>query len=77
MQATIQDEARIKNAGYKVQKWGPGWILTDPDGHSLFIGDHGGVSPTRWEAVAEGLRRIDADTECEARFRATLEGEAV
>jgi hypothetical protein len=27
----------------------------------LFIGDHGAVSPTEWEAYAEALKRIEQD----------------
>jgi hypothetical protein len=36
-------------------------MLFDSDGSSLMIGDHGCVAPTRYEAVAEALRRIDED----------------
>lgn len=43
-----------------------GWTLLDRnnpddgDGAALMIGGHGCVSPTRWEAVAEGLGRLAA-----------------
>lgn len=65
---TLSDLAKIKEHGYAVQKVdygvGPhddGWVLLDADGASLQITGHGGVSPTRWEAVAEGLHRIEQD----------------
>lgn len=38
-----------------------GWGLLDMTGEApvwLLIGSHGCVSPTQWEAVAEGLGRI-------------------
>lgn len=66
--ATLTDLATLKAAGYTVAKLDSGcgpvegaWTLTGPDGDALMIGDHGGVAPTQWEAVAEGLARIAAD----------------
>ena len=66
MRATLQEEAAVRAHGYKVAPLDCGtgavpnaWTLTDPDGAFLMIGEHGGVSPTRWEAVAEGLARIE------------------
>jgi hypothetical protein len=59
MRASLQDEAKLKEYGYSVEPWGKGWILLDPEGYSLQVSGHGGISPTRWEAVAEGLDRIN------------------
>lgn len=59
----LQDEARIHAAGYVVQSHGKGWTLAetaDPTGY-LMVGPYGCVSPTRWEAVAEALSRIEAN----------------
>jgi len=67
--ATIQHHAKLKAEGYRVQPCGTdlhGWTLTHDDGcgngpANLMIGSHGCVAPTQWEAVAEGLSRIDDD----------------
>lgn len=67
--ATLIDIARIESAGYRVERypdaWGKpsdaGWALRDPEGAYLMVGDHGHLSPTQWEAVAEGLHRIEQD----------------
>jgi len=67
--ATIQHHAKLKAEGYKVQPCGTdlrGWTLTHDDGcgngpANLMIGAHGCIAPTQWEAVAEGLSRIDDD----------------
>ena len=68
MQVTAKDMAELKAHGYKVSKWGKGWILnhvSDPDPHNaLMIGSHGCVSPTQWEAVAEAQLRIEQDARC-------------
>ena len=61
MRVRMQDLATLKRHGYSVEPWGRGWILRDPDGDSIQIEGHGGVSPTQWEAVAEGLRRIERE----------------
>lgn len=65
--------ATLAAHGYAVQHpdagFGPAldvWTLTHDDGcgeipRALFIGDHGCISPTKWEAVAEGLLRIEID----------------
>ena len=66
--ATLVDEARAKAAGYIIEG-GAGYFTlrhaSDSLDHSpdpyLMIGDHGCVSPTRWEAVAEALKRLDDD----------------
>jgi hypothetical protein len=66
--ASLQDEARVREAGYAIERFDGsdgtrrvrGWLLLDiGDRAPLMIGNHGCVSPTRWEAVAEGLRRIE------------------
>lgn len=64
--ATLTERATIKEAGYTVAKldsgFGPAqdaWTLADPDGNFLMIGGHGCVSPAEWEAIAEGLKRIE------------------
>ena len=66
--ATLHDLAVIRRHGYAVEPLDSGhgpapgaWILRDPDGSPLMIGSHGCVAPTQWEAVAEGLTRIDRD----------------
>jgi hypothetical protein len=73
MRVSLQDEARLHAHGYRVLRepyLGPGggvsvgYSLQDEgcgENDYLMIGSHGCVSPTRWEAVAEGLRRIDED----------------
>jgi hypothetical protein len=65
---TVQDWARIKQAGFRVIAHVPyigssrkGWELLDPEGHNLMIGSHGQVAPTQYEAVAEALSRIEQD----------------
>ena len=75
--AALQDFATLKQHGYLVEQadsgLGPtgGWTLRHvpsddecgPDYRGyLMIGDHGCTSPTQWEAVAEGLKRIEDDT---------------
>lgn len=71
---TIEDRtglATLAAHGYGVERWGcKGWLLLDADGSQLMVGDHGGVSPTRWEAIAEGLRRIGEDARHAAELRA-------
>lgn len=65
---TLPDLARLREHGYKVEHYtgtGGGWMLVDPDGDNLMIGNHGCVAPTKWEAVAEGLRRIAQDERIE------------
>lgn len=63
--ASLIDIARLREAGLSVERWGSGWTLRDrndpvnADGDALCIAGHGCVSPTQWEAVAEGLRRIE------------------
>ena len=62
---SLIDLAKLKNNGYTVASEGPrmGWVLThssDTTGY-LMIGNHGCVSPTKWEAVAEALSRIEQD----------------
>jgi hypothetical protein len=74
--ATLAEIAHIQAHGYRVQRetdaWGEphpslhGWTLTYDDRcgngpFSLLIGEHGMVSPTRWEAVAEAQKRIAED----------------
>lgn len=67
--ATLNDEAALREHGYTVEPYhnglgvprGGGFVLRDPDGYVLMVAGHGGVSPTRWEAVAEGLRRIEGE----------------
>lgn len=60
--ASLADEARIRENGYRVDRFGRGWVLVwAEDGATLQVGEHGGVSPTRWEAVAEALSRIEQD----------------
>lgn len=63
MKASIEDEALLKQHGYTVERWGDdgGFVLFDTDGAGLQIEGYGGIAPTRWEAVAEGLRRIRTD----------------
>ena len=59
MRASITDEATVKAAGYTVAAYGDhGYTLIDPEGDYRMIAGYGHVAPTRWEAVAEGLRRI-------------------
>lgn len=66
-QASLVDLATLKQHRWTVvtqTEWSGGkpdgsdWLLLDPDGDPRFVGDYGCVSPTKWEAVAEGLRRI-------------------
>jgi hypothetical protein len=45
--------------GYKVEKHGCEWVLRDPDGASLQIGDFGGVAPRKRDAELEEDRRIE------------------
>jgi hypothetical protein len=67
--ATLQDLATLKRHGYETLRIDAGWLLLAPrDGwetelshRALMIGEHGCLSPTQWEAVAEGLGRIAAD----------------
>ena len=66
MRATLTDIAEIQRHGYHVEPYGDGWLLTHDDGSGfgpsqLMVGDHGGVSPTQWEAVAEAQHRIKLD----------------
>jgi hypothetical protein len=68
--ASLRDLAQLKQHGYEVKHSGNGWLLLAPrdgweteDSHrALMIGPHGCLSPTQWEAVAEGLERIAQDT---------------
>ncbi len=56
--------------GWTVAKHGSkGWTLTDPDGDHVQIGDHGGVAPTKTDAIAERAKRISADRAAEEAFR--------
>lgn len=60
--ASLTDLAKITRNGYRTERWGnKGWLLLDADGSQLMIGDHGGIAPTQWEAVAEALHRIEQD----------------
>lgn len=59
--ATLQDHARLKEFGFRVERYGNGWCLLDPDGAALMIASYGCMAPTQWEAVAEGLERIAID----------------
>jgi hypothetical protein len=77
IRANLEDLARLKQHGYTVERFtgrGGGWMLLDhhdpdiwPEGAQLMIGEHGGIAPTQWEAVAEGLERIAQDERCAAR----------
>lgn len=65
---TLQDLAKIKAHGYTVHKFGKAWILTHSSEPNIFrgalmVGDHGALSPTKWEAVAEALARIELDSD--------------
>jgi hypothetical protein len=62
------DITRLNNAGFtllreKFINGRIGWTLRYLDEGYCFIGDHGCVSPTRREAIAEAMRRIDDDPE--------------
>lgn len=79
--ATVADMATLKAHRYSVQqerflvKGGHvkyGWTLTGPDGYPLLIDGHGGVSPTQWEAVAEGLARIELDERAEQAWQKAM-----
>jgi hypothetical protein len=67
--ASLQDLATLARHGYEVFRSDPGWLLLAPregretelSHRALMIGDHGCLSPTQWEAVAEGLARIAQD----------------
>lgn len=75
VRASLPDLAKLREHGYTVEAFtgrGGGYTLTDPDGDHLMIGSHGCIAPTQWEAVAEGIARIDADTQAEALFRARV-----
>jgi hypothetical protein len=68
MRATNGDLLALARAGYRVELadcgMGPvpgSWVLLDPDGDCLLIGDHGMIAPTQWEAVAEGLHRLEEE----------------
>jgi hypothetical protein len=58
--ATLQEIATLQRHGYTVERLSVegGWLLLDADGATLMVADYGCVSPTQWEAVAEGLERI-------------------
>lgn len=67
IRARLEDLVRLERAGYEVERWGThGWVLRDPDGYPLLIGEHGCVAPRQADAVAEGLERI-ASSSCPAR----------
>jgi hypothetical protein len=64
--ATLTDHANLKENAYAVVRDAAGWRLTHDDGEGngpagLMIGGYGQVAPTEWEAVAEGLKRIEDD----------------
>ncbi len=62
VRASLQDLAALKRAGYRVEKSGAGWELLEPEeGAALMIASYGCLAPTQWEAVAEGLSRIEQD----------------
>lgn len=62
MRASSADLLKLARAGYRVERHGDlGWVLLDPDGASLQIAGWGGVAPTQWEAVAEGLHRLELE----------------
>ena len=68
MRASLTDLSKLREEGYQVGRapdafgkpTNDGWTLKH-DGDLLMIGEHGCISPTQWEAVAEGLRRIAQD----------------
>ena len=67
MRATLEDEATLRAGGYKVEPLDCGlgpcdgaFVLIDPAGEEASINGYG-ISDTRWEAVAEGLKRIKQD----------------
>lgn len=65
MRSETRDLVRIRDAGFEVEfvatRCGPGWVLLDPDGSPLMIGDHGCVAPRKMDAVAEGMKRVEED----------------
>jgi hypothetical protein len=77
VRASLADHARLREHNYKVEAFtgrGGGYVLLDfndpidPEGDALGIGGHGCIAPTQWEAVAEGLKRIEQDQDAEAAF---------
>lgn len=71
---TLHELARLERAGLAVERVGRpgdqayGWTLVDrhpstleayPDGATLMVAGHGGIVPHQWQAVAEGLERLD------------------
>lgn len=71
IRASLQDETRVRDAGYVVEPIDgstghsriKGWVLLDiGDRAPLMIGGYGCVAPTKADAIAEGLRRIEDDT---------------
>jgi hypothetical protein len=67
--ASVVERAKVAAHGYVVERYGKGWVLKDPDGAELMIGDHGCVAPTRWECIAEAVARIEQDERLAARTR--------
>ena len=62
--------ARIEGAAWRNPATGRlchlrGWTLQGPDGHYLFIGEHGCIAPTKREAIEEALARIADETRYE------------
>jgi hypothetical protein len=68
--AGLTDFAKLKEHGYEIERLDGGWALlapregweTETSHRALMVGGHGCLSPTLWEAVAEGLKRIDQDS---------------
>lgn len=53
-----------RSYGWTVEQWNPGeWLLRDPDGDQRFIGNYGGVAPTKAAAELEAYTRIAQDAE--------------
>jgi hypothetical protein len=67
--ARVVERAKVAAHGYVIERYGKGWVLKDPDGAELMIGDHGCVAPTRWECIAEAVARIEQDERLAARTR--------
>lgn len=73
--ANLTDMATLKTHGYTTPRLGNlGWQLLDPEGHELMIAGYGCIAPTQWEAVAEGLHRIQMDEQAETLWQARING---
>lgn len=64
-----QELSTLHAEGYRVEgNSRDGWTLTGADEHLLMIGGHGHIAPTKRDAIAEGMRRVEVDRDAREAF---------